>query len=73
MDDSCGNVTALACGVCARLAGGGERHLAFQNDVRGFRWMRVIGIRCVWAVLPDVSVKKSFVVQLPLEGREVHA
>src|SRR5258708_32395382 len=36
------------------------RHLPTQNDVRGFRGMRVIGIRRVGRILPDVGMAEAF-------------
>src|SRR5258708_13494067 len=39
------------------------RHLPTQNDVRGFRGMRVIGIRRVGRILPDVGMAEAFLVE----------
>jgi len=59
-----GNIAAFSDTVCARLAALRQRHFAVEDDVRSLSGVRVVGIKSVWSILPDIRAKKSFLVQL---------
>jgi hypothetical protein len=59
-----GHVESIADPVCVRLAGHANPHLAFQNDVRRFYSMRMIGISRVRPVFPHVCMRKTLALQL---------
>jgi hypothetical protein len=61
------NIAPFSHPISARLAALRQRHFAVEDDVRRLDWVRVVGIKGVWAVLPDVRVKKSFPMQLAFE------
>jgi hypothetical protein len=71
VDCAGGNIATLANSVRARFAARGERHLAFQNYVRSFCTMRVIGVIGLRAILPNESVDETFVVQLAFDRVKV--
>jgi hypothetical protein len=66
------HVTTFAGAI--RVAGAIHRqsHLPTQNDVRGFRDMRVIGVRCVRPILPHIRLAKSFLLKASREFHFVH-
>lgn len=68
MNRAGGNVAPLADLVAARFAAPRQRHFAIEDNVRRLRGMRVVRIERVCAVLPDVGVKKTFLLELTLEG-----
>src|SRR5258708_40377808 len=55
-----GNIAAFTGAIRVPPAVHRLRHLPTQNDVRGFRGMRVIGIRRVGRILPDVGMAAAF-------------
>ena len=57
------HIAPFACTIRLARAVHRERHLPLQDNVRGFRAMRVIGIRRVRPVLPHISMAEA----LPLE------
>jgi hypothetical protein len=74
MNSACRNVRR----AFARLVGLGrtaarEGHLTVENDVRGIDRMRVVGVKGVGTVLPDIDVLETFLPQLPLERVGIHA
>jgi hypothetical protein len=50
-----------------RLAALRERHFAVENDVRRLNGVRVVGIKGVRSILPDIGVEKSFPLQLAFQ------
>jgi hypothetical protein len=59
MYGACWNVAAFTRAIRVALAVHRQRHLSVQNDVRGFRGMRVIGIGRVRRVLPRIGLTES--------------
>ena len=45
----------------------GQRHFAVEDNVRRFNGVRVVGIKGVRPVLPDIRVEESFSMQLAFE------
>jgi len=45
----------------------GQRHFAVEDDVRRLNGVRVVGIKGVRPVLPDIGVEKPFPMQLAFE------
>ena len=66
------NIAAFTGAVRVAPAVHRHRHLPAQNDVRGFRRMRVIGIGRVRRILPDVGVAEAFPFKSSLEFLFVH-
>ena len=67
VDRAGGNIATFSGGISARLAALRQRHFAVEDDVRRLNCVRVLGVKGVRAVLPDVCVKKSFPVQLAFQ------
>jgi hypothetical protein len=49
-----------------------QRHLSFENDVRGFDAVGVVGIAAIRPVLPNTGVTKALAMQLLFEFGDVH-
>lgn len=62
-----GNIAAIPPAVEFRFTVHCESHLPGQNEVHGFRAMRVVGITCIRRILPDVGVRKAFALKLANE------
>jgi hypothetical protein len=62
-----GNIAAFTDAKRARRASLRQRHFAVEDDVRSLDGVRVVRIKGVRSVLPDVRVKKSFPVQLAFQ------
>ncbi len=54
------NIASLSCAKSMRLAALRQRHFAVEDDVCRLNWVRVVWIKSVWSILPDIGVKKSF-------------
>ena len=68
MDGSRGHVwRPLAGRVRPRRTTARQRHLAFENDVRGVNGMSVIGIEGVRCILPCEDVAESLLAELLLD------
>jgi hypothetical protein len=61
------HVAAFTGPVGAALARHCQRHFATENDVRGFCGVRVIGIRHVRRIFPDVRPTESFLLKSSCE------
>ncbi|MFY9531988.1 MAG: hypothetical protein WBC04_04840 [Candidatus Acidiferrales bacterium] len=72
VDSSGQDVAPIARTKTLRLAVHGESHLAVEDDMSRFGWVRVLGVECVWAILPDVGVRETFEVKLAFEVFDVH-
>src|SRR6266404_7477655 len=55
------------------LAAHRQRHLSTQDDVRGLRSVRVIGVRCLRPILPHVRVPEAFLLETSRELPLVHS
>jgi hypothetical protein len=62
-----GNIAAFPCAIRARLAALHEGHFAIEDNVRGFNRVRVVRVKGLRSVLPDVGVRKSLAVQLAFQ------
>jgi len=62
-----GNIAAFSGPKRARLASLRQRHFAVEDDVRRLSGMRVVRVKGVRSVLPDIRVEKSFPMQLAFE------
>ena len=62
-----GNVAAVSGAVEMCFAIYGEGHLTAENDMGGFGNVRVVGVLRIWSIGPDVSVGKTFALQLRCE------
>ena len=61
------NIAAFAGCVGASCSAVRQDHFAIKDNVRGFGRVRVIGIKRVRPVLPDVGVDESFTVKLAFQ------
>src|SRR5882762_10584680 len=66
------HVASLTRAVPLALATHSQGHLAAQNDVRGFRRMRVVGIRDVRRILPHIGLTESLLVEASRQFHFVH-
>ena len=66
------NIAAISRPIRRASAIHHQRHLAFDNDVRGFHRVRVVRITLVGPVLSDVGVTKPFAPQLFCEIGNIH-
>lgn len=57
---------ALASDIRPGRPAARQRHLALENNVRGINGVRVVRVRGVRSILPDVDVAEAFVAQLLL-------
>ena len=62
-----GNVAAFSDAISSRLAALRQRHFAVEDDVRRFNGVRVVGIKGVRPILPDIRVEKSLPMQPAFE------
>jgi len=72
MYGACWNVAAFTRAIRMALAVHRQRHLSVQNDVRGFRRMRVIRIGRVRRVLPHIGLTESLVLKSSRKFPFVH-
>jgi hypothetical protein len=68
---ACRNIAAFTSAIGATLPVHRQRHLAAQNDVRGFRGVRVIWIRRVRRIL-HIGVPEAFLLESARELLLVH-
>lgn len=61
------NIAAIPYDVRMSIAALRQRHFSSQDDMRGLGGVSVIRVKSVRAILPDVSVEETFVMQLALE------
>ena len=66
------HVAPFARPIRVALAAHRQRHLPAQNDVRGFRGMRVIRIGRVRRILPHISLPESLLLKSAREFPFVH-
>ena len=72
MDRTGRNVAPFSSAVSPALAAHRQRHLSFENDVRGFDRVSVVGIATIRAIFPDIRVAKALVMQFLLKFGDVH-
>ena len=70
---ACGNIAPFSRAIRVALAAHRQRHLSAQDDVRGFRSVRVIWIRCLRPILPHVRVPEAFLLETSRELPLVHS
>src|SRR6266446_6673989 len=69
---TCRDIAAFTSAIRVALPVHRQRHLAAQNDVRGFRRVRVILIRRVRPILRDVGVPEAFLLEGAGESLLIH-
>ena len=68
MRHASGNVATVSGAVEMLLAIYGEGHLAAENDMGGSGSVCVVGVFRIWSIGPDISVGKTFSLQLRCES-----
>ena len=66
------NIAAFSCPVSGSSAANRQRHLSFEDNVRGLYRMSMIRITAVRPVLPNIGMPKPLVVQLTFEFVNVY-
>jgi hypothetical protein len=70
---ACRHIAPFTHAIRVALAAHRQRHLSAQDDVRGLRSVRVIGVRCVRPILPHIRVPEAFLLESSRELPFIHS